>query len=278
LSTPGNVDREVVKGFGDEWSRFDQSALAESELRTMFESYFHIFPWDELPHRAAGFDAGCGTGRWAKLAAPRVGRLICVDASAEALAVAGRNLAGLPNCELRHASVDAMDIGDASMDFGYSLGVLHHLPDTAAAIRSCVAKLKRDAPFLIYLYYAFDNRPAWFRSLWRTSELVRTVVSRLPHPVRYVFSQILAALVYWPLARASRLLERAGIDVSHFPLSFYRDRTFYVMRNDALDRFGTRLEQRFSRAQIERMLTDAGLDRIRFSDTPPFWCAVGWKK
>ncbi len=23
-----------------------------------------------------------------------------------------------------------------------------------------------NAPFLLYLYYAFDNRPAWFRALW----------------------------------------------------------------------------------------------------------------
>lgn len=244
----------------------------------MFESYFRIFPWDRLPHAAIGFDAGCGTGRWAKLAAPRVGRLICVDASSDALAVAGRNLAELPNCELQHASIDAMDIEDASMDFGYSLGVLHHLPDTGAAIRSCAAKLKSGAPFLIYLYYSFDNRPAWFRMIWRFSELARVVVSRLPHPVRYGCSQILAGLVYWPLARLARLLERLGMDVRHIPLSFYRHRSFYVMRNDALDRFGTRLEQRFDRAQIARMLTDAGLERITFSDAPPFWCAVGWKR
>ena len=31
------------------------------------------------------------------------------------------------------------------------------------------------------------------------------------------------------------------------PLSFYRDCSFYVMRNDSLNRFGTRLERRFTR-------------------------------
>jgi len=59
------------------------------------------------------------------------------------------------------------------------------------------------------------------------------------------------------------------------PLSFYRDRTFYVMRNDALDRFGTKLEQRFSRREIAGMMRAAGLDEVRFSEKPPFWCAVG---
>jgi 2-polyprenyl-3-methyl-5-hydroxy-6-metoxy-1,4-benzoquinol methylase len=32
------------------------------------------------------------------------------------------------------------------------LGVLHHIPDTAAAMRDCVRKLKLGAPFLFYLY------------------------------------------------------------------------------------------------------------------------------
>lgn len=276
-ATGGNIDEQVVRGFGDEWTRFDQSALSDAELRAMYDPYFAIFSWDALPHDAAGFDAGCGTGRWARFVAPRVGRILCVDASEDALNVARRNLASSRNAEFVHAPIERMPIADASLDFGYSLGVLHHLPDTAAAIRTCVAKLKPGAPFLIYLYYAFDNRPLWFKAIWRASELIRTTVSRLPHALRYAISQLLAAVVYWPLARLARRLERAGKNVANFPLAYYRDRSFYVMRNDALDRFGTKLEQRFTRAQIERMLRDAGLERIRFSDAAPYWCAVGFR-
>ena len=47
---------------------------------------------------------------------------------------------------------------------------------------------------------------------------------------------------------------------------------------DALDRFGTRLEKRFTRAQIERMMAEAGLEKIAFSDREPFWCAIGYKR
>ena len=34
-----NLDKDVVAGFGDEWSRFDQSALSESELRDLRYSF-----------------------------------------------------------------------------------------------------------------------------------------------------------------------------------------------------------------------------------------------
>ena len=49
-------------------------------------------------------------------------------------------------------------------------------------------------------------------------------------------------------------------------------------QRDALDRFGTRLEKRFTKAQIERMMAEAGLERIAFGDGEPFWCALGYKR
>ena len=97
-----NLDKDVVAGFGDEWSRFDQSALDEVELRQMFENYFNIFPWEALPENSVGFDLGCGSGRWAKLVAPRVGRLHLIDPS-DAIEVAKRNLSGVSNCSFHRA-------------------------------------------------------------------------------------------------------------------------------------------------------------------------------
>jgi hypothetical protein len=75
----------------------------------------------------------------------------------------------------------------------------------------------------------------------------------------------------------SGLLENLGIGVHGLPLSYYRKHTFYTMRTDARDRFGTPLEQRFTRAQIEGMMLKAGLVDIRFSEAAPYWCAVGSK-
>ncbi|MFT7526388.1 MAG: ubiquinone/menaquinone biosynthesis C-methylase UbiE [Arenicella sp.] len=271
-----NLDKSTVDGFGDEWQRFDQSDLDAEEAQRLFELYFEVFPWDVLPPAATGFDLGCGSGRWAKWVAPRVDFLHCIDPSS-ALDIAKRNLASMQNCECHSASVDSIPLSDESMDFGYSLGVLHHVPDTQAALASCVRKLKIGAPFLVYLYYAFDNRPAWFRVLWRMSDFLRGGVSRLPHSLRYFVSQIFACMVYYPLARGALLLERVGLNVENLPLSAYRKLSFYTMRTDALDRFGTRLEQRFTRAQIKQMMGSAGLEKIKFSENLPYWCAVGYR-
>jgi ubiquinone/menaquinone biosynthesis C-methylase UbiE len=203
---------------------------------------------------------------------------LALDASADALAIARQNLAHCPNVAFHHASVGDIPLPSGSLDFAYSLGVLHHVPDTTGAIRHIASKLKPGAPFLIYLYYALDNRPLWFRALWRSTDAVRAVISRLPPSLKLFASQLIAATVYWPLARACTLLNKLGLSTRAIPLEAYKDRSFYTMRTDAYDRFCTSLEKRFSRAEIQRMLEDAGFERVVFSDQVPFWCAVGWKR
>ena len=272
-----NVDPRVVKSFGEQWSKFDYSGRENPDLQLVFESYFAVFPWRELPPNAEGFDLGCGTGRWAHFVAQRVGLLHCIDPSPAALDVARRNLCTHSNCNFHCASVDAIPLADDSADFGYCLGVLHYVPDTDQGIRACARKLKPGAPLLIYLYYAFDNRPAWFRLIWRLSDRLRRFICNLPFAIRSPFCDLIATFVYWPLARASKLLERADIDVDTFPLSAYRNRSFYSMRADALDRFGTRMEKRFTRQQIRSMMETAGFERIVFSESP-CWCALGYRK
>lgn len=272
-----NLDEDTVKSFGDEWSRFNQLELSENEASKIFNEYFAVFPWDKLSNNSIGFDMGCGTGRWAKLIAPRVGHLHCIDPSS-AIEVAKLTLNSLKNITFHSASLDENPIPKNSQDFGYSLGVLHHVPNTALALQACTSLLKPGAPFLVYLYYSFENRSLYFKSIWHFSDLMRRVICRLPATLKYLVTDTLAAMVYYPLARFSLLVEKFDLSVELIPLSYYRTHSFYTMRTDSRDRFGTPLEQRFSRKEIALMLDAAGLGDVRFSEGAPYWCAVGIKR
>ena len=273
-----NIDKFVVDGFGEEWKKFNQRGSDEIESEKLFINYFSIFPWEKIGKSAIGFDLGCGSGRWAKIASKKVHKLYCIDPSTEALKVARKNLINNLNCEFLNNGVGDFPLEDNSMDFGYSLGVLHHIPNTYEGIKSCVNKLKKNAPFLVYLYYAFDNRPWIFRQIWKFSNLFRIVISALPFFLMYPLTQVIAFFVYLPLSRISKILDYMGIDVDNIPLSYYKRSSFYTMRTDALDRFGTNLEQRFTKDQIKKMLKDSGLKNIIFSENMPHWCALGYKK
>ena len=270
-----SLDKKVIKDFGSEWVNYSQDDIP-NELEEIFNNYFNLFPWKIINKESVGFDLGCGSGRWAKFVSPKVKKLYCIDPS-EAIHVAKKNLRENDNCVFLNNSVHEMEIENNSMDFGYSLGVLHHITKSQEGLNACVSKIKPGAPFLLYLYYSFENRPFWYRVLWKISNYMRLITSRFPFIIKLLISKIMAVIVYYPLARLA-LLASKFMDASNFPLSIYKDKSFYTMQTDALDRFGTRLEKRYTKFETKKMMETAGLERIVFSDNEPYWVAIGYKK
>lgn len=274
-----NLHEPTVKGFGAEWASFDQTELSEDEKIKIFNDYFSLFPWHLLSvENSIGLDAGCGSGRWATLVAPKVHKLYALDASKRALEVAKKNLRQYPNIEYLCHPIEEDMLSESSLDFAYSLGVLHHIPDTFSGIKAIAKTLKKNAPFLLYLYYNFENKPWYYQLMWKCSEKIRYLLSRSPFLIRKFFCEMIALFVYWPLARIAWLLEKNHRLPNGWPLVYYSQSSFYTMRTDALDRFGTCLEHRFSKAEIQSMLERTGFHKITFSNKSPFWCVIAFKK
>ena len=272
-----NIDKKTVEDFGEEWNKYNQSSIPDEELKKSWNQYFDMFSFEELSNDSEGFDMGCGSGRWAKFVANKVHLLNCIDPSEKALNVAKRNLSNFSNIRYFNASVNDNILKENSQDFGYCLGVLHHIPDTLEGIKACAKLLKKNAPFLLYLYYNFENRSFFFKLIWRLSDFIRKIISSLSPKTKIFITSIIAYLIYYPLARFVFISEKLGIDVSNFPLSDYRNKPIYFMKTDALDRFGTRLEKRFSKDEIKRMLQEAGFRDVRFSKNMPFWVSISRK-
>ena len=100
----------------------------------------------------------------------------------------------------------------------------------------------------------------------------------LPFSMKKIITYIIALLIYLPLSKISKLFFKLGFEVKNFPLSDYKDKSFYFMSTDALDRFGTRLEKRFTKIEIKQMLEKAGFKDIEFSDSTPYWVCLAWKR
>lgn len=273
-----NIDRETVHSFGEEWKAFHQ--FDDTELKKIGDTYFDIVTPEMLGPEKIAADFGCGTGRWTKYIHDKVGSVAAIDPS-EAIFVAGKLLEDAPNVQLYKASIDNLPFPGDYFDFGFSLGVLHHIPDTQKAMDACVKKIKPGGHFLVYLYYSLDNRGILYKTLFILSNLLRRIVSRMPGGLKRFSCNLMAIFFYMPFVLFSRLLKLLGVSKkirSRIPLHSYEDTSFYIIRNDALDRFGTPLEQRFSKKQIREMMERAGLENIIFSELAPYWHATGRKK
>ncbi len=270
-----NLDQQVIDSFGHEWAAFD---YVESETDDALDSQFLAYctPIDLTQFNSkssVAADFGAGSGRWASRLLPHFSLIYALEPSEGASKVLKKKFSKESRMKILQETVGVNSIPAGSLDLAMSLGVLHHIPDTGLAIKDVAGKIKGGGVFLCYLYYKLENKPLYYRGLFWTSNSLRWVISRLPYPLCKLIARVIAALIYLPLARTAKLLSSTGKNVSNFPLHHYADMPFVMLQNDALDRFGTRLEQRFSKKEIIEMLRKAGFDlsTLKFSATEPFW-------
>ena len=270
-----NLDQEVINSFGHEWAAFDYSEAQTNEaLDAQFLAYCEPIDLSQFnPETSLAADFGAGSGRWTSRLLPYFSQVYALEPSNGANKVLTKKFLNESRVKILQETVGMNSIPSSSLDLAMSLGVLHHIPDTGLAIKDVASKIKSGGVFLCYLYYKLDNKPIYYRGLFWASNSIRWVISRLPYVMRRMIARIIAIVVYLPLARTSKLLGKKGLNVSNIPLHHYADMPFVMLQNDALDRFGTRLEQRFSKKEITEMLSNAGFDlsTLRFSDVEPFW-------
>lgn len=235
-----NIDWQTVESFGQEWGKFHE--FSDAEINRMGDQYFDIVDDKILNASSSVLDVGCGSGRWSRYIAKKAGSVDAVDPS-NAVYQALKLTEEFDHVRVTQASVDSIPFSDESFDLVFSLGVLHHIPDTADGIRKCVAKVKKGGHFLVYLYYDLDQRGALFRTLFFLSNILRLLICRLPGPIKRFLCDALAVLIYLPFVLFSKLVSAIlgpnNKVTAHIPLSYYQNKSFQVIRNDSLDLFGT---------------------------------------
>ena len=277
-----NLDQGVIDGFGHERVVFN---YAETETAEALDSQFAAYcaPLDLShfdPAKSVACDFGAGSGRWSSRLAPYFSRVYALEPSDGASQVLRNKFVRDSKSVILQETVGINSIPIASLDLAMSLSVLHHIPDTTLAIQDVSRSIKPGGIFLCYLYYNLENKPAYYKLIFKGVNILRQVISSSPQKVRRISATVIAAVVYWQLARLSKVFNKLGRNTSNLPLHHYANMPFVMLANDALDRFDTSLEQRFSKAEITEMLGAANFDltTLRFSEIEPFWTFTVNKK
>jgi len=263
LENDTSFSKDIQESFGHEWGSFNQ-ILHEHKLE--FEQYFDLVDLTSLKEKRV-CDLGCGNGRWSFLLKDSCRELILVDFS-DAIFTARKNLQESDNCLYFMGDLKALPFKDDFVDFLLCLGVLHHLPTP------CLEELKglkRYAPqLLIYLYYALDNRPFYFRLLLNVVTTIRRQLCKVHSARLRLFLSTFGALVlYLPFILLGHLLKPLKLS-SHVPLyDFYQGKSFKRIEQDVYDRFFTSIEQRVTKKEILELKTI--FNEIIISDNLPYW-------
>ena len=270
VETPNEpLARRTQASFGYEWTHFNDWA---SSGDTNFRDYFARIDLAGL-RSARVLDAGCGMGRHARQLAPYVSYLVAADFS-RAIDVAWKNVSDLPNVSCVQADITHLPLTDDAFDLVYSMGVVHHLPNTEEAVSALARKLKPGGQLRLYLYW---KRPGWAGLILRLVSTARRLTTRLPFPMLRALCLVLSLALYAGIVLPYRKLIAFGWTAPRkWPLFVYTKYPFRVLYNDQFDRFSAPIEKRYSAEEAAALLHQAGLRDVQVF--PMFgWIADGFR-
>ena len=256
-STIEKVRRETAASFAYEWKHF-------GALRPEWERNFRDYLRPHSPESLRGrrvLDVGAGSGRHSAAAARHGAQVVAVDLG-DSIDVARANL---PHSVLTiQADAEDLPLAAESFDLVVSIGVLHHLPDPRRALAGITHFVRPGGHVHVYLYWVPERR--LHRQILRAVNAARRVTTKLPHRLLHALCYPLSVVLWVGIVLPNRFLARMGRLRrlrEWLPLQAYVDYPFGVLVNDQFDRFSAPLERRFTRAEVEALLEDCGLEDVQ---------------
>ncbi|MFA6092451.1 MAG: methyltransferase domain-containing protein [Elusimicrobiota bacterium] len=220
LLPPEGLDRRNLKtreSFGWEWLRYP-GAMPEDRAVFLEETQIPAEDWKGM----RVLDAGCGMGRYARIARSLGAEVVALDLSDGILRLVAQSerdpLLHLVQGDLLHPPFQ-----DGVFDAAYSLGVLHHTPDARKACSSVARWVRPGGLLSVWVYgragswSSFSTNPlktsreglkkilplAWMIVILRflLSDALRLVTTLLPSSFLYALCHPLAMLGAVPLLK-----------------------------------------------------------------------------
>lgn len=166
---PRFVEQRHLASFGLQWNRYE--VAHDDEDRATFEAKTGA-SLDSLEGLRV-LDAGCGGGRYSKVAGEAGAFVVGVDHST-AVEKASVLCAHLPNVRFVQADLKRLPLEPASFDFAFSIGVMHHDEDTRAVFDAAAKMVKPGGRLSVWLY----RRNQWWQE--RINNALRRRTTRMP--------------------------------------------------------------------------------------------------
>jgi SAM-dependent methyltransferase len=256
-NAPITAERKVEqtkRGFGRQWNTY-QVQRPEEDL-----AYFRSKTGLEASDLSGKLvlDAGCGSGRYSRIAGEAGAIVIGVDLSS-AVETAGSYTSHLPNVHIIQTDIFRLPLKLQLFQFIYSIGVLHHTPDTKKALSSLIPLLAASGEISVWLY------PRWPLPVELYNQLLRAITTRMTldtlhrlavmlEPVGLLKLKLLTARRWWQRI-VGQLLRGITIGVSYHP-----DREIRIC--DTFDWFSPPYQWHHTDAEVESWLREFGLVHI----------------
>ena len=199
--------QETTQRFGYQWQRA-KASLGEGVF-TAPETFLEFIE----PVRSDDFmgevvlDAGCGAGRFTRLAAEFGAKAVVGVDLSDSVEVAFAATRHLPNVLIVQAELERLPLAKV-FDYAFSVGVLHHTDDPSRSFASVARQVRAGGRMSVWVYAREGNE--WIVSF--VDPVRKAITSRMPASLVRVIAYLLALplsavlwLVYKPVGERESL-------------------------------------------------------------------------
>jgi len=250
------LDEEYAETFGYQWNRFARTQLDSANGTTQSRDAFLEktgLSVGELRGKTV-LDVGCGMARFAEVVAEAGARVVGIDLSS-AVDAAAANLSRFENAAVVQADVFALPFAPESFDLVYSIGVLHHTPDTRSAFLALPRFVKRGGQISVWVYH---RGLRWYLLI---SRLYRLVTTRLPKDLLLRLCRVAGPL--------GELQKRGKIGAALqwvFPISTHPDPQWRIL--DTFDWYSPKYQWKHSDEEVESWFRETDFSDVWHGSFP----------
>jgi uncharacterized protein YbaR (Trm112 family)/SAM-dependent methyltransferase len=284
------LHRLTARAFGYEWNTYKVTTRAEDLItffwltgtdpnlydKFSFDDVFSFYPDDSDIQKIDGsqlagkivVDVGCGMGKYLAVVSDYAETVVGLDLS-DALVRARLTVRDRKNVHLVQGNILQPPLKSAFADFVYSVGVLHHTPDTHAAFLSAASLVAPGGRLSVWLYpREREPNPYSDRIHHIQDDLIRPLTSRMPPLMLRMFAAFLGRLTFVRdravarhQATGSRLAGRIAHYAGTVAVGRHKDPAIAAFLN--FDWYSPQYRSYHTEAEVERWYEEAGFDDVR---------------
>jgi SAM-dependent methyltransferase len=266
------ASQAYTSSFGFEWKQFSRTQLDSASGRKASETDFiNKTGWSLEQLRGARIlDAGCGMGRYSEVALRAGAKVVCGIDLSQAVESAHENLRRYPQFVCAQASILDAPFEKSSFDCVFSIGVLHHTPNTRRSFLTLAEYVRPGGEMAVYIYSGeWKNRINCF-----FSDCYRVITKRLPPTLLFHLCKLCHPIYRWHKF-CFRINKYLGI-MSHtlLPISMQDDPQWRLL--DTFDWYSPWYQWKHTFAEVESWFAEAGFVNVRRQQCAV--CVTGTKR
>lgn len=262
-----DIEKQTIKDFGKQWLRYSDTEGYFGSLELFSDILSPFLKPDQIKDCRVA-EIGSGSGRIVNMLLEAGAKEVIAVEPSEGFEALCLNIRQPEKVTCLKITGDQLP-PYGNLDYAFSIGVLHHIPDPAPMVEAAFKALRPGGHFFVWLYAKEGN--ALYLSIISP---LRVFTKRLPH---FILS-FLVEIMYWPLVLYIKFCHRLPLPLKGYMLSVLERMSPEKRRLIIYDQLNPSYAKYYTRQEAEKLLINGKFENVRIHHRHGYsWTVIGTK-